>query len=430
MQYHELKVADLPGLSLNYLQVIFIIFRLKTSFDPVLQRYRHTEVFDELPAALDKIYPSVKEVFIKTYDERNDPQHSARAMDIKELIIRKIIPDEPEPPLSAMPVIEAFSADVHTIESGGTFVLRWIVKDADTLELYKNGILDEAITGGKTNLTKTAYYDGGSKTISYKLIAHKEDKQAESKAVEISVKEKPIIPAPSKKALFYYIKLVAIPLLVLLFIVLLLRRGPMRAAEKPVVSGINVENIYRQYTVTIYGRNLAVNKNEVTVLMDNVPARLELQSGDSLVVSYPFDGAHLLSEDAVSIGIIINNDTVYTARIDYSSSHSVVLQDNVECTSMLLHEKSPDGISLYAYTLRLTDSNLVKKIKSVDYYPDKPSYSPKLASSANAQNNFSYSFREWTCFDTVSIYLHYKDSNKVDSIQFPMCEKMKKMPDE
>lgn len=85
----------------------------------------------------------------------------------------------------------------------------------------------------------------------------------------------------------------------------------------------------------------------------------------------------------------------------------------------------PNGNPLYTFTLRLTDSTLVKKVKKVDYYFNHPSFNPKLKSSIDKYNNYSLSYRGWGCMEMINIYLHYEDNNKIDTIFFPMCDKTK-----
>lgn len=197
--YADLKVTDLSGLSFNYLQVIFLILRLKLSYNPERQQYRHTEVFYELPAELDQLDPAFRDLFTNIYNQRNDPPYAGQADEVRRMIIQKVIPYQPNHRAPASPAIEAFAIYPDIVEKGGSFELSWKVTNASSIELYKNGAFDSRYSPQEKGTTKTVFYDGKARTDYYKLVACAEREQTESKPVEVQVKEKILhSPTPSK----------------------------------------------------------------------------------------------------------------------------------------------------------------------------------------------------------------------------------------
>jgi hypothetical protein len=97
--------------------------------------------------------------------------------------------------------------------------------------------------------------------------------------------------------------------------------------------------------------------------------------------------------------------------------------DHVECIADPLDEQMPNGDLLYNFTIRISDPELISRLKRVEYFFDYPDFDPKLKSSDNSERNFSVSYRGWGCLGEVPVYLHYKENEKTDTVIFPMCEK-------
>ena len=100
--------------------------------------------------------------------------------------------------------------------------------------------------------------------------------------------------------------------------------------------------------------------------------------------------------------------------------------DNIECvakqTQQSMHWTQPQ----YKFAFRLTDTSLVRKLIKVEYFFNHPSFAPNnLKSSTDVSTNFSVFYFGWGCLSNVPVYLHYKNSTVVDTINFPMCDKIK-----
>jgi len=191
------NLSDINGISLNYLQVVFLIMRLKIFYSNREKEYHSHELFDSLPANLNYRYTSFKKIINKVLQNGNTPLHSDDISDIKRLIEEKIINEDGSSVNSAAaeltesqitnqtetirsnPVINEFNIgnyaekneDDYLIESGKTFTLNWNVKNALNAELYKNGEFYQKLDTEQRSITFKETYDGKEKKIKYTLQA-------------------------------------------------------------------------------------------------------------------------------------------------------------------------------------------------------------------------------------------------------------------
>lgn len=104
----------------------------------------------------------------------------------------------------------------------------------------------------------------------------------------------------------------------------------------------------------------------------------------------------------------------------------IIKVDNIECVAKQTQQSMNWAQPQYKFTFRLTDTSLVNKLIKVEYFFNHPSFAPnKLKSSADVLTNFSIFYLGWGCLSNVPVYLHYKNSTVVDTINFPMCDKTK-----
>ena len=358
LNYSDLKVADLSGLSLNHLQVIFLVMRLKVSFDARQQVYKHTETFNELPEVLDEIDPSFKELFARIYSERTQPAYAQQEDDIRNHIIQKIIPYEPKEEVQETPAIEAFTASPDIVGKGEPFELQWKVSNATSVELYKNGIFDTRFTPQEKGITKTAFYDGRTKTISYKLIALRGDEQVESIPVDVRFKEKngqvfpiekkvtpvkepvqvKVVPAviepaqaedkktdievpynpaktPERKEvekINHVMKAISagVALLVLIGIIALIKWWPSPSTDAPAISSID-PRFDKIKPIIIHGKNFPSDPKSVQVFFNNIPAVIDSLTESTLFVAYPRDNDPSLLTRYVKVAVVIRKDTIH-----------------------------------------------------------------------------------------------------------------------
>lgn len=99
--------------------------------------------------------------------------------------------------------------------------------------------------------------------------------------------------------------------------------------------------------------------------------------------------------------------------------------DIVECIGVPNGSYTANGLPLYDFKMKISDTLLNSSLIKVEYYFADVSYNPKLKCSENSKENFSIGItNSWGCMSIVPIYLYYKDS-RIDTILFPMCKKAK-----
>jgi hypothetical protein len=120
------------------------------------------------------------------------------------------------------------------------------------------------------------------------------------------------------------------------------------------------------------------------------------------------------------------NDSVEQRLSETVKSLSEELKSNIiECVGVPTGRRTINGLPLYDLTMRISDTSIVSALKKVEYYFADNTYNPKLKSSDDSSGFFSIHItNSWGCMTTVPVYLHYKN-NTIDTIRFPMCEKIR-----
>ena len=335
LQYTQPKVAELNGQSLNHLQLLFLIERLKLSYHAREQRYSFADTYDGLPEKLDQIDPVFRTLFTALYENKNAPPYAGQAEEIQKLIQHKIIHYYPRLPVSGTPVIEQFTVNLSQVQKGESFELHWKVRDASAIELYKNGKLDERFGPHDSHIKRRAGYESSVKEITFKLVAIRGDRQAESEPLHVHIVEaRPVVPkAPARPAAIKQSKepqpkeeaphtgrlkqgmLIGGSVLALaalgLFLFSALRSQPEK--KKPKIDGLHPRYIFNPgELLVITGKNFPVGKEFFQIILNGVPALIQKRTPDSVVVMYPLDGDQSIWKGSVSVGMIINRDTLFS----------------------------------------------------------------------------------------------------------------------
>ena len=191
----QLLPSDINGISLNYLQIVFLVLRLKIFYSGKQNEYYSHELFDHLPAYLNNLSPSFKIIFNKLFQNNKLPPQSDDINEIKNLIEKYIINIQPP---STQPVINEFivndyfekDKDDYVVEKGKIFTLKWNVENASDIELYKNGNFYKKLGNGEKNTEFTEEVRNSTETkIEYTLVALKDSAKKDAKSLTITVKE-------------------------------------------------------------------------------------------------------------------------------------------------------------------------------------------------------------------------------------------------
>ena len=97
----------------------------------------------------------------------------------------------------------------------------------------------------------------------------------------------------------------------------------------------------------------------------------------------------------------------------------------IECIAKPLNYKDPDGDSMYYFKLRITDSVLVSKLSSVDYFFNDDNFNPQHKVSSDSLNNFLKTYSGSGTVDTLQVFLKYKNDSKIDTIFYLLSDNVK-----
>jgi uncharacterized cupredoxin-like copper-binding protein len=188
------RLAGINGISLNYLQLIFLILRIKLSDSNKAGDYFSSDLHNLLPAALNKQSTLFKKVFSKVQQRESFALQNDEITEIKNLVEDKII-DAPVSNIifadrnekssvspedeKSNPVIEKFNVtdyaekedDNYLVESGKPFTLTWKVKNTLNVELFKNDQFFQDFDIEESDFTLKETFDGKEKTIKFTLKA-------------------------------------------------------------------------------------------------------------------------------------------------------------------------------------------------------------------------------------------------------------------
>jgi hypothetical protein len=222
MQRPHFRAADLRGATLDYLQVPFLILRLRLYFTPGAQgeeqAYKSEAMRDRLRTVLGRVDPGFKELFAGALEKEGRLFTAPEIERLTQLIERQIIQlpaplpeplppeslpeppphdplpedarvltiqdpplpeppphdpllSDPLPPEKAVPVIKAFGLTRREAERGELFSVRWKVEGADTVELYRNGKLLNTTEAGEGELARSEFH-AGDQPVHYHLVAY------------------------------------------------------------------------------------------------------------------------------------------------------------------------------------------------------------------------------------------------------------------
>ena len=180
----QIRLQDVHGMALDYLQFIFLLLNLKLHKENNLKNYRSTENYNSLTDSL-KQYGGFQELFLKINRDRSPVLSTEMVDEIKKIIQDKLInkPMETNAGSSRGAIINEFNSSTYAIPRGGSFILSWNV-EADKIDLYRNGSFFQTLGTSQQSLEKSEFYDS-EKDVTYELVAVKNGIQARSKPLVI-----------------------------------------------------------------------------------------------------------------------------------------------------------------------------------------------------------------------------------------------------
>ncbi|MEO5889192.1 MAG: IPT/TIG domain-containing protein [Ferruginibacter sp.] len=210
LQQRNLNPDDINGASMNYLQLVFLMLRLKL-FQSANEDYYSEELSRNLPASLDESSSLFKDIYKNIFRNSELALQSREIGQIKMLVIGFLPTDDLQEPETdaateeAMdlifetpePVIDYFTLSnyepdeegIYFVDNGSPFYLNWEVRNAVNIELYKNGAPYLPLDAGQKNIKLKEFSDGRKSDIIYKLVAINGDAQAVNSSLRLQVKK-------------------------------------------------------------------------------------------------------------------------------------------------------------------------------------------------------------------------------------------------
>jgi hypothetical protein len=282
LKKNHIRLSDIHGINLNYLQIPFLVLRLKYFLTGKEKDYNSPEFFNGLPASLDEIAPEFREIYSRVFEKGRDPLSQDEINKISEFVEKKIIKNQDIKQIMVapvnLPVIKDFTVDNHEIKSGGTFTLSWQIGNADRLELYKNGARFKALAVDQKDLTLTDFADGTRVQSDYQLIANKDLAIAKSNPVTIKLKGSGAKQRKTSRA-----KLLGIGAIFIGFVGILIY---ILSSSKNYEIRVDAVRLYEDSDFTIHGKSLP-DRNDLFVFIENVAANIKDYSTQSLVAVVP-----------------------------------------------------------------------------------------------------------------------------------------------
>jgi hypothetical protein len=370
----NLNEDDINGASLNYLQLVFLILRLKM-FNDGDQQYYSAEIYNSLPKMLDTLSPGFEEIYSEIFRNGQIGLPQRDIQEIKRLTLEIIsgenilhsIPEKHnnfnnERRYNNEPVIQRFSMDkfaekdenVYYVDNGEPFTLNWKVENADILELYKNGVpyrkldnsstaisLEEQSDGSErkiefklqasTNDTLTVsspilvlikkkvellpqIVDDTEQKIQYELIAGNNDREVKSPPVFIHVEKKNDVSPRINRSL--YLKMAVA--LVVVFILFLLSKWVLMPAPDPgiKVTTIEPQDLYEDSSIIIHGANFDKAK-KMEVFFNDVGGNIISSVKDSLIVKIPDLKNNIKIKGIVTVSVKANGYNLYAYNVHW-----------------------------------------------------------------------------------------------------------------
>jgi hypothetical protein len=302
---NDIRLADINGISLNYLQIPFLVLRLKLFINGDKKDYNSTELFNKLPSQLIEMAPEFRQIYLNVIKNGIQPLSEKEISTIKEVVERRIIKtdDIPEVVIApvSLPVIKAFNTSSSTIESGGAFTLSWQIENANKLELYKNGAMFKALNTSEKEIALTGFADGTRQQSSYQLYAYKDLAMAKSDPIIIKLKETEQKKRNPMKIIGIVLGVIALAA-ASFFLFHLINPDSNEPYIKQKVLRQGIDS-----TITVYGKNLP-SKDKIIILINDTKGTIISGSKNSLLVLLP-KTKFTVSNDSAYVFVNFNNKT-------------------------------------------------------------------------------------------------------------------------
>ncbi len=273
LKKENIRLHDITGAALNYLQVIFLVLHLKQFYTNKTQKYKADEQYTQLPALLSSRSAAAGNYFLQVLQSKNPTPDFIAG--IKNVILHDLLGVASSSlPLNDKLSIKQFTTNKAKLNAGESFTLNWEVDGATQTELLRNGEVIETHEKGTSQTTRAEFNDGASRDVVYELNASSGISQIKSAPLIIKKQAK----NKTKAATIWAIGIAAL-MIIVLFLFL------NRTKDKPEIL-ISQEQFLEDSTIIIYGKKLPPT-DVLTIAFNKQATNFTSRTDDSIYVKIP-----------------------------------------------------------------------------------------------------------------------------------------------
>jgi hypothetical protein len=308
LQNTSIKLSDINGISFNYIQIAFLVLRLKLHREAGSTDYNASAFYEKLPMALDEFAPQLKAIFTIIYQNKQQLLTDDDIQRIKQIIERDIIPSatKKQPLPVKSPVIKHFSSDKTKLKDKAHFTLSWEITDWDRVELYKNNAVLKQFSNQETKTTLVESFDDAKLENVYNLVAYNGANSVRSDTITIR-KVKHGIGFLLLKILAWIVGIIVF-LYIAAVVITMLSHGQDFSTQ--------TEKAYEDSVVVIESKK-TIDPSRLQVSFDNVKAIVKSSSDSTLTVSVPDLNDTTAGDLTARISVVEDSKEVFSASLPY-----------------------------------------------------------------------------------------------------------------
>lgn len=309
LQNTAIKISDINGISFNYVQIAFLILRLRLHMEAGSVDYNATASYEKLPLTLNDFAPQLKAVFISIYQNKQQLITADDIQRIRQIIESDIIlsPAKKQPLLVKSPIINNFISNKTKLKDKEHFTLNWDITDADRIELKKNNAVFKQFNNQEMSTTLVESFDGDKQENKYHLVACNRTTSTTSDTIVIR-KVKRSIGLLLLKILAWIVGIIVL-LYVAAVIITMLSHSQDYST--------NTEKAYEDSVVVIESKN-TINENKIQVFFDKTRALIKSSSGNNLTVIVPdLKDTSAVNTITARLSIVEDSEEVFSTSLPY-----------------------------------------------------------------------------------------------------------------
>lgn len=390
LNVQNIRPDDFNGIAFNYLQVPFLILRLKLFFQKNIKNYNASELFNPLPQQLDALSPDFRRIYSMAINGREGLSpteiQQLRTLIQNVIINNQTIKEVVVAPVN-LPVIRQFTTNKKTVDSDERFTLSWNVENVDQLELYKNGAMFTSIDSFENSISLTDFVDGTRNQSTYQLVAYKGTALAKSDPITINLREEvpvsttgdnTVKPPPNNKWIWIIGGLVLAAILA--FFLYRYFSGNN--------SNYQINRTYLRQgidsTLTIYGDKIPPVE-KIIVHLNDTKVKIQEATKDSLVVQLPKTITPKPGGDTTSVSVVADGETNEAGSFIYLPPVTVTQNTFVENGPVVFNGRylDEDNIKVFLGDIELpiqsqTGNALATKIPTLNQASHRQVYELKV----------------------------------------------------